>query len=275
MDSRIFQDMWNESLTREIADEQSYWNKRAEEFNENGKSKKYRDEELDSADYIMSRKLIDKESSILDIGCGTGRHSIKFAKSAKDVTGIDISPEMLKYAQTNAEEAGLKNVSFTSGAWQDLNIDAIGWNKKFDFVFASMTPAINGSDALMKMLRASKKYCFMSGFVYKNDKLEDDICKELHIENHHKHSGRSIYCAFNILWNMNMYPEIIYTDMNWQKEYTLDKALELYRMQLFTNSQADENMVQKIKAYLEAVSHDGKVLDTVEAKVAWMLWKTE
>lgn len=275
MNSRIFEDMWNESLTRELTEEQCYWNKRAEEFNENGKSKKHRDDEQDSADYIISRKLIDKNSSVLDIGCGTGRYSIKFAKSAKNVTGIDISTEMLKYAQANAEAAGLKNVSFISAAWQDLDMHEPGWNKKYDFVFASMTPAINGSEALMKMLSVSKKYCFMSGFVYKNDKLEDALCSKLHIENRHKHSGRSIYCAFNILWNMNIYPEIIYKDTDWQKEYTVDKALELYKMQLFTNNKTDENMEKKIKAYLESVSHGGKVLDTVEAKVAWMLWKTE
>lgn len=40
---------------------------------------------------------------VIDIGCGTGKLSVILAKKGFDVTGLDISPEMLYKAQENAE----------------------------------------------------------------------------------------------------------------------------------------------------------------------------
>jgi len=41
-------------------------------------------------------------SRILDLGCGTGRHAIEFARRGFDVTGVDFSEAML----TRARERG-------------------------------------------------------------------------------------------------------------------------------------------------------------------------
>lgn len=40
-----------------------------------------------------------KESKILDIACGRGRHAIYLNKKGYDVTGIDLSEQSIKYAQ--------------------------------------------------------------------------------------------------------------------------------------------------------------------------------
>ncbi len=46
-------------------------------------------------------------SSVLDIGCGTGRHSIPLAQKGYNVTGIDASSQMLRYAKLFARSAGV------------------------------------------------------------------------------------------------------------------------------------------------------------------------
>jgi len=46
-------------------------------------------------------------SSILDMGCGTGRHAIELAKRGFSVTGVDISEGMLTEARRKAEETGV------------------------------------------------------------------------------------------------------------------------------------------------------------------------
>ena len=58
----------------------------------------YADKEYDKeVDYILS--LIDKNSdsntSLLDVGCGTGRHALEFYNKNYSVTGIDISEQMI------------------------------------------------------------------------------------------------------------------------------------------------------------------------------------
>ncbi len=51
-------------------------------------------------------------SSLLDLGCGRGRHSITLAQHGYQVKGVDLSPEAIKTATSKAEELGLDNVSF-------------------------------------------------------------------------------------------------------------------------------------------------------------------
>jgi SAM-dependent methyltransferase len=48
--------------------------------------------------------------AVLDFGCGVGRLLVPFAKIAKDVTGLDVSPSMLKESRRNCDENKLTNV---------------------------------------------------------------------------------------------------------------------------------------------------------------------
>jgi 2-polyprenyl-3-methyl-5-hydroxy-6-metoxy-1,4-benzoquinol methylase len=59
-------------------------------------------------DFILSLYPILPNSRILDVGCGTGRHSIALAKRGHRVTGLDISGGMLNMARRNAEAAGVQ-----------------------------------------------------------------------------------------------------------------------------------------------------------------------
>lgn len=59
---------------------------------------------LGECDFIEKEIGYNKELKILDIGCGTGRHSIELAKRGYHVTGIDLSDSMLKRAQENAKK---------------------------------------------------------------------------------------------------------------------------------------------------------------------------
>lgn len=52
--------------------------------------------------------MLKPKSSVLDIGCGSGRDSIFFAKKGFNVTGIDISNEALEKAKQSAKKEDLK-----------------------------------------------------------------------------------------------------------------------------------------------------------------------
>jgi ubiquinone/menaquinone biosynthesis C-methylase UbiE len=63
---------------------------------------------------------------VLDIGCGTGRHSLGLAKEKMAVTGIDLSPDMLGVARRMADERGL-DITFIQGDASQVRLD-----EKFD-----------------------------------------------------------------------------------------------------------------------------------------------
>jgi len=53
---------------------------------------------------------INKESSVLDVGCGTGKSTIPFTKTGAKLIGIDISGNMLKIARELS--ANYKNIEY-------------------------------------------------------------------------------------------------------------------------------------------------------------------
>jgi len=61
-------------------------------------------------DFIEKEIAYDKSLKIIDIGCGTGRHSIELAKRGYQITGIDLSESQLKRAKEKAREQGLQIV---------------------------------------------------------------------------------------------------------------------------------------------------------------------
>ncbi len=270
MDNLNLEKTWNESSKEDLYESQKFWDLRAEEFN-NMINKQ--EEKFELVQYLLSKDAINRGYDVLDIGCGAGKYILEFAKIANDVTGIDISSKMISYAEQNVKNMNLSNANFKVIPWQDINLDAYRWSKKFDLVFASMSPAINSKETLTKMIEASKKYCFMSGFVYRRDKIKDELVKRIIGKNENKIFQKNIYCSFNALWNMGIYPEITYKDVVWNKKISVEQAVEMYTILLQKNNKEDKSIKPKIKSYLQEISSDGEVEESIEAKIAWMFWK--
>ena len=60
-------------------------------------------------DFIEKELNYDSSLKIIDIGCGTGRHSIELTKRGYSVTGIDLSQSQLDRAREKAEEINLRS----------------------------------------------------------------------------------------------------------------------------------------------------------------------
>ena len=73
-------------------------------FNKYEQKKTIRDIEF------IAKHISTKNSSVLDIGCGTGNLSLKFLKYGFSVTGVDISKEMLDILRSKTKNRSLKLV---------------------------------------------------------------------------------------------------------------------------------------------------------------------
>lgn len=74
---------------------------------------------LGECDFIEKEIGFDKTCRILDVGCGTGRHSIELAKRGYHVTGIDLSRSQLERAKKKAAEKNL-SIPFLEHDARDL-----------------------------------------------------------------------------------------------------------------------------------------------------------
>jgi len=77
-------------------------------------------------DFIEEEIGFNKQFRILDIGCGTGRHSIELTKRGYDVTGVDLSDSQLNRAKEKALEQNV-NIDF-----QKQDARKLPFNNEFD-----------------------------------------------------------------------------------------------------------------------------------------------
>ncbi len=73
-------------------------------------------------DFIEQELGYNKSLKILDVGCGTGRHTIELVKRGYNITGIDLSESQLKRAREKAEKNGLM-INFQQQDARDLYLD--------------------------------------------------------------------------------------------------------------------------------------------------------
>lgn len=81
---------------------------------------------LGECDFIETELKFDKHLKILDVGCGTGRHSIELTKRGYKLTGIDLSEAQLARAREKASVEDLK-IDF-----QKQDARHLDFNEKFD-----------------------------------------------------------------------------------------------------------------------------------------------
>lgn len=79
--------------------------------------------------FLLNETSIQPQSSVLDLCCGTGRHSIRFAELGYNVTGLDISPDFLKIANEKSLKSSL------SVEWIKRDMRDIPFVNKFDLTF--------------------------------------------------------------------------------------------------------------------------------------------
>ncbi|MDG6220896.1 MAG: class I SAM-dependent methyltransferase [Candidatus Thermoplasmatota archaeon] len=113
---------------------------------------------IGECDFIEQEINFDKTIKILDVGCGTGRHSIELAKRGYCVVGIDLSDSMLAKAKEKAENAGLK-IDFSKH-----DARALPFNEEFDLAimmcegaFPLMETDEMNYDILISVTKALKK----------------------------------------------------------------------------------------------------------------------
>ncbi|MFI0929112.1 class I SAM-dependent methyltransferase [Streptomyces sp. NPDC021012] len=63
----------------------------------------------------VERGLLPAGGKVLDLGCGPGRNALYLASAGYEVTGIDLSPTAVAWAEERAAAAGAGNVRFVCG----------------------------------------------------------------------------------------------------------------------------------------------------------------
>lgn len=281
-DYSYFKSLWEEKKQADFKHTAAVWDSRADDWEkelaQDGSFRRSLQERVGNvAAYLRSKGLLTAGSEVLDIGCGPGRFAAEFARTAGHVTGIDLSPRMLEMGAAYAAAGGLYNISFMVGDFSELDPDALGWNRKFDLVFTSITPAIGTVTTLKKAMEISRGYCFNSSFIRWEDELEKQIARDVFAVEYNPSPdshGKGFYALFNLLWLMGFFPETSYHLQEQSEDVVVSKELAVYYAKCFSPDMlADEKNIRRVYHYLQAhAKPDGTILRQYQRWYGWILW---
>lgn len=106
-----------DAIRARTGDRSDYWTRRAARFP--------RAASLQPSDPLRDLLLatVTHETTVLDVGAGTGRLALPLAQVARTVTVVEPSAAMLAYLREDAAVAGLTNLRVVESPWEDAVVE--------------------------------------------------------------------------------------------------------------------------------------------------------
>ncbi len=221
---------------------------------------------------LERKKMIDKNAEVLDVGCGAGGHALAIAMRAKAVAGVDLSSRMIAAARRKAAELEIKNVRFDVADWHELDAKKEGLEKKFDLVYAHMTPAIQSYETFMKLSDCSRGWCAIVKPVKRLDAVHDAIRDLVGIGGKPQMGDSDILNAFMLLFAQERYPMIEYNRKCSEMKYPIEKAVTVYINRTKTTHPLTQKQEDSIRDYLNSIAIDGVISGNMDTTTATLYW---
>jgi len=221
---------------------------------------------------IKRFNMLAADSSVLDVGCGTGNYALMLAGSCKEVIGVDLSPKMLEIAKRKASDKKVENIDFRRLDWHEIDLKSAGLEKRFDLVIALTTPAVQSADTFLKLTQASRGWCMLAKPTRRTDPVSDEVKKLIGITEKRESSDMDIVYAFELLWGQGLSPYLEYEQQRWSMKKTPEEAYGMYinRVKTYRDISSDEE--EKIKTYLRSIAKEGLICEDVDTTVTTIYW---
>lgn len=213
--------------------------------------------------------------TVLDVGCGTGSYTLPLARMAKRIVATDLSPRMLMVLEEGARAWGLNNVQTHCAAWDTVDVGGLGWERRFDLVFAAMTPALATFEGFCSWQACSREWCAVIGW---GRRRENAVWEKLYAElgfpfvvppgikqvaAHLKALGRVV--------------AIRWFDVAWESEAGIDDAVDdlIWHLRLGGSGVDSDSTTlrERVRQAIEPYVENGVVRHTTRAEEGLMVWR--
>lgn len=249
------------------------WNNRAKEFAEFAKNDRGQKRRQAVLDFLEQEGALQEGFRVLDIGAGPGNFAIPVARIASQVTALEPASEMVKILQKRAAAEHLENISIMQRTWQEVDVEEEGLIGQFDLVFASMTPGIQDPETLEKMIKASRGYCYLSGFSgHRWGEAYRELWQLFYGEDIGDNPGDIIY-PFGLLYSMGYRPNLRFSSHRWVHEHPVEEATKNI-LQFFENyMDISAGTRKEIEDYVVNHAENGTFRQEVNGCSGMMLWR--
>lgn len=242
------------------------WSDRAEAFDRGVKRRWAKPDS--SRDFILSQ--LDKNSTLLDIGAGTGSWSALLARHVRQVTAIEPSAAMIKVMRKSLAAEGIENVTIIKGKWPDVPAEP------HDFSLCSH--AMYGYPDLAAFLRRMNACTSRMCFLLLRAPMQDGVMAEAarYLWNQPLDSP-NFTIAYNILIQMGIYANVLMENTGlWPPRTSLSLEEALGRLKRHfgpVDSRHDEYLKELLRRRL--ILREGQYIWPREVRSVLVYWEVE
>ncbi len=235
-----------------------FWDRRAKGFHRTTKAMVVYDPFLHRL-----QQVVTPQTSVLDVGAGTGRLAIALAPQAKVVLAVEPNAAMLDYLRQDAVEQGFTNLTCLQTTWQDVP-DTLS----ADIVICShvLYPIRDIVPFLAKLKAATRDACYMYMRATSIDAQTSHIWHHFHGDE--RRMPPSYIHALDVLYEMGIYANVEIVETPQSLRYpSLDVAVDELIEQLILpdNEQTRSELRKLLEGWL--VEQDGMLAPPIEKMV--------
>lgn len=228
------------------------WADRAHEFKEGVKRKWVRPDS--SRDFILAQ--LEADSTVLDIGAGTGAWSILMAPHVKRVTAVEPSNAMIEVMRKDLEAENITNVSIVQGSWPDVSVE------RHDFSLCShaMYSSTDLTAFVLKMAACTRRTCFLLLRAPTLDGVRAEAAK--HIWGQPLDSP-NFTIAYNILLQAGIYANVLMENTG------------LWKPRISSSLEDALSTMHRFLGLNDSGEHDGYLMKLLRRRLVWKNGKYE
>lgn len=201
-----------------------------------------------SREFILSQ--LGADSTVLDIGAGTGAWAALLAPHAKRVTAVEPSDSMIEVMRGSLAAENITNVSIVQGSWPDIIVEP----HDFSLCSHAMYGYPDLAAFVLRMTACTRRICFLLLRAPVMDGVRAEAAQ--HIWGQPLDSPNFII-AYNILIQIGIYANVLMENTGFWKPRTsssLDEAL---------------GRLKRGMGITESVQHDRYLLELLRRRLLW------
>lgn len=198
-------------------------------------------QQLDSSRAFVLQTLTEfPDSTVMDIGAGSGAWISLMSPFAKTITAIDPSESMLSQLNQRVEEEKLMNVNIVKGCWPEVKVD------RHDICFCSH--AMYGAEDFLTFISAMQAITNKRIILLIRAPDEEGLMSQaMKLVWGHPYDSPNYQIAMQILWGMGIFPNVIMEEDHlwkpWSHSSLEDALTEMKnRLGLFDSQEWDEKL---------------------------------
>lgn len=206
-------------------------------------------------------------TDVLDIGCGTGTYSLCFSDRVRSIKGVDVSRRMIDAADRKAESMGIRNSQFSVLDWETADVGKLG---RFPLTIAHMTPAIHDGPTLAKMLQVSSGWCFVAGYVSRENRTWERIYRIYGTPEKKEHT--KLTDIQSTLWDLGKVPHLAQFRRRVVHDWKTEDAETFYTEAVRGFMEPDPDKEQELCGWIRGESSGGMFREESDPVIGVVYW---